>query len=189
MKKHGFSLIEVNMAVFVMAVGVLALAALYPLGLRESVQSADDLRQSMFADALLNAATAAAGSTNMTWSDWSKVRTTAQINDLTRSSEASIRTSGTVPQSVKNAVTAALNDHNNNRGSGDPQMKLGENCEMYLFRVSRNGYDQQDDGSPVMGFIVLSAAQDLGQYSNYRRNTFMAKQQLYYAEALFHGNY
>ena len=43
MKHSGFSLIEVNMAVFVLAIGVLSMAALYPLGLRESIQSQADL--------------------------------------------------------------------------------------------------------------------------------------------------
>lgn len=185
----GFSLIEVNMAVFVMAFGVIALAALYPLGLRESVQSSDDLNESMFADMLLNAAVSAAGSTNVLWTDWQRVRTPVEIRDLTSSSEARMRTSSTVPTLIKTAVTTALNEHNNNRGSDSPRMELGQNCEMYVFRVSRYGAEQRDNGSPLMGFIVTSLMQDLSQYSTYRRNLMLSKQQLYYAEALFHGQY
>ncbi len=45
----GFSLIEVNMAVFVMGFGVLALMALFPAGLREGMQNRADLKQTMFA--------------------------------------------------------------------------------------------------------------------------------------------
>ena len=52
--RHGFSLIEVNLAVFVMAVGILALMGLFPTGLRESMQSRADLKQTMFADYALS---------------------------------------------------------------------------------------------------------------------------------------
>lgn len=60
MRHSGFSLIEVNMAVFVLAVGILSMAVLYPLGLRESMQSQADLKQSMFADYVLSVAVATA---------------------------------------------------------------------------------------------------------------------------------
>jgi Tfp pilus assembly protein PilV len=58
MRNSGFSLIEVNMAVFVLAVGILSMAVLYPLGLRESMQSQSDIKQSMFADYVLSMAVA-----------------------------------------------------------------------------------------------------------------------------------
>jgi len=69
-RQAGFSLMEVNMAIFVMAVGVLGIAALFPLGLRESTQSQADLKQSMFADYMLNQAVAAASRTDIKWSVW-----------------------------------------------------------------------------------------------------------------------
>ena len=53
-KRTGFSLIEVNMAIFVMAIGVLSIVALFPLGLRESFQGNADLKQSATADYYLN---------------------------------------------------------------------------------------------------------------------------------------
>ena len=58
------------MAVFVMAVGILSMVVLYPLGLRESTQGQADLKQSMFADYLLNQAVAAASRTDIKWSEW-----------------------------------------------------------------------------------------------------------------------
>ena len=77
MKRHvrqaGFSLMEVNMAVFVMAVGILSMVVLYPLGLRESTQGQADLKQAVFADYLLNQAVAAASLTNFPWSEWKRV--------------------------------------------------------------------------------------------------------------------
>ena len=58
------------MAVFVMAVGILSMVVLYPLGLRESTQGQADLKQAIFADNLLNQAVAAASLTNFPWQGW-----------------------------------------------------------------------------------------------------------------------
>jgi len=63
---------EVNMAVFVMAIGILGMVALFPLGLRESTQGQADLKQSMFADSVLNFLVAEASQTNVTWTEWLK---------------------------------------------------------------------------------------------------------------------
>jgi len=68
--RAGFSLMEVNMAVFVMAIGILSMVALFPLGLRESTQGQADITQAMFGDYLLNQAVAAASLTNFPWSQW-----------------------------------------------------------------------------------------------------------------------
>lgn len=52
--RRGFSLIEVNLAIVVVAGGLLALFALFPAGLRMSVSAVSDTRQAMFADAVLS---------------------------------------------------------------------------------------------------------------------------------------
>jgi hypothetical protein len=66
----GFTLMEVNLAVFIMAVGVLAMVSLYPLAFRESQQSSDDVAASALADGILSPLAAALSSTNTTWSRW-----------------------------------------------------------------------------------------------------------------------
>ena len=58
--KSGFSLIEVNMAIFVLAGGALALMGLFPLGLRESLASRNEMRLAAFAERLMGAARIAA---------------------------------------------------------------------------------------------------------------------------------
>ncbi len=73
MRRSGFSLIEVNMAVFVLAIGILSMAVLYPLGLREGMQSQADLKQSMFADYVLSVAVAAASKETLKTFDAIKV--------------------------------------------------------------------------------------------------------------------
>ena len=52
--KKAFTLIEVNLAIFIMAGGVLAMISLYSLGFRESRQSREDVASSAMADAILN---------------------------------------------------------------------------------------------------------------------------------------
>lgn len=74
-QRFGFSLMEVNMAVFVMAVGILSMIALYPLGLRESTQGQADLKQSMLAEYMLNQAVGIASQKEITWSEWKNVVT------------------------------------------------------------------------------------------------------------------
>lgn len=70
----GFSLIEVNMAIFVMAIGILSMVVLYPLGMRESRQGQDDLQQSMMADHILNKYVAALSRPEITWASWRSVK-------------------------------------------------------------------------------------------------------------------
>ena len=71
--RRGFTLMEVNLAVFVMAMGILAMVGLYPLGFRESQQSRDDVAAAILADTVFSAATAALSATNCAWSDWKNV--------------------------------------------------------------------------------------------------------------------
>ncbi len=58
--RAGFSLIEVNMAIFVLAGGALALLGLFPLGLRESNAARNEMRTTAFCERFLGAARVAA---------------------------------------------------------------------------------------------------------------------------------
>ena len=68
--RAAFTLMEVNLAIFIMAVGVLAMTSLYPLGFRESQQARDDVRAAVVADDVLGQLTAALSSRNIKWQDW-----------------------------------------------------------------------------------------------------------------------
>ena len=70
MRRFGFTLIEVNLAMFIMAMGTLGLVSLYAFGYRENQQSNEDVRAAAVAEMHLNAMIAALSSTNMTWSAW-----------------------------------------------------------------------------------------------------------------------
>ena len=51
--RKGFTLVEVNLAIFIMAVGVLSMCGLYSLGYRENRQSVEDVASASYADAYL----------------------------------------------------------------------------------------------------------------------------------------
>ena len=68
--RAAFTLMEVNLAIFIMAVGVLAMTSLYPLGFRESQQARDDGRAAIVADDVLGQLTAALSSRNIEWQRW-----------------------------------------------------------------------------------------------------------------------
>ena len=68
--RAAFTLMEVNLAIFIMAVGVLAMTSLYPLGFRESEQSRDDVDAAIAADEVLGKLTAALSARGIEWKDW-----------------------------------------------------------------------------------------------------------------------
>ena len=71
--RKAFTLMEVNLALMVMAVGTLALVSLYTFGYRENRQSIEDVSATGVADSVLGSLTLMLASTNVTWSDWQKI--------------------------------------------------------------------------------------------------------------------
>lgn len=68
-RREAFSLMEVNLAVFLIAFGLLALFSLFPLGLKECQMAVDETREVMFADYVLGTLEGnAIAITN--WNDW-----------------------------------------------------------------------------------------------------------------------
>ena len=75
MNMRGFTLIEVNLAMFIMAVGTLGLVSLYSFGYRENQQSVEDVRGAAVAEVNMNELISALSSTNVTWSQWCGIGT------------------------------------------------------------------------------------------------------------------
>jgi Tfp pilus assembly protein PilV len=73
--RRAFTLIEVNLAIMVMAMGVLGLISLYSLGYRESQQSNEDVEASALAERNMNALVTMLSDTNMTWTAWNSIGT------------------------------------------------------------------------------------------------------------------
>ena len=72
-QRAGFTLMEVNLAIFIMAVGVLSMCSLYTLGYRENRQSVEDVASAAFADAYLAPLITGLSATNMTWTAWTQI--------------------------------------------------------------------------------------------------------------------
>jgi len=67
MMKKAFTLIEVNLAILVMAGGILSVIVLYSMGFRELRQSREDIASAAYADAVMSPLVAALSSTNLSW--------------------------------------------------------------------------------------------------------------------------
>ena len=76
--RRGFTLVEVNLAIFIMAAGVLAMVSLYSLGMRESRQSVEDVAVAGYADAVFAPLVAKLSATSMTWQGWTSIGSTPQ---------------------------------------------------------------------------------------------------------------
>lgn len=68
--KKAFTLIEVNLAMLIMAGGVLVMCGLYSLGFRENRQSVEDVAAASFADTYLGPLVQGLSATNLPWSAW-----------------------------------------------------------------------------------------------------------------------
>lgn len=145
------------MAVFVMAMGILSMAVLFPLGLRESNLGLADLKQSSFADYILNQAVAAAQLPDVKWSEWKQVGEAELHDDRDFQSDLS---------KLPSFITK--------------KMDISPNSDDGKFRIRccrPKGYSGRR-----MAFMVQSTEmENLKRYSQYKQNT------IYYAEAYFRG--
>lgn len=66
--RRAFTLIEVNLAMLIMAGGILSIVGLYAFGYRENRQSREDVAATAMADAILGQLTMALTATNLKWS-------------------------------------------------------------------------------------------------------------------------
>ena len=72
--KRAFTLMEVNLAILVMAGGILSIVGLYSLGFRENRQSTEDVASAAYADAVLSPLVMALSATNVTWQQFQKIQ-------------------------------------------------------------------------------------------------------------------
>lgn len=66
--KKAFTLMEVNLAILIMAGGILSVLGLYSLGYRENRQSREDVASAAYADAVISPLVMALTATNLKWS-------------------------------------------------------------------------------------------------------------------------
>jgi len=71
--RSAFTLMEVNLAILVMAGGILSIVGLYSLGFRESRQSSEDVVATAYADAVISPLAMAISATNLRWSAFKNI--------------------------------------------------------------------------------------------------------------------
>ncbi|MCL2104691.1 MAG: prepilin-type N-terminal cleavage/methylation domain-containing protein [Kiritimatiellaeota bacterium] len=187
-RKRGFSLMEVNVAVFVMATGVLAIAALFPLGMRESILSQTDFKQAMFADYVLNIAVAAASSTNLTWQEWR--RWADQYHTQGREVLDNVGNDDCVPPFIWTTgdtgtggnLAARINDYGSSQKTGFQHTSSSRNKTYAIYCVLVPGFSDQ-----TMGILVRSLEMNTKNMSDDEMRRRLEIQPIYYAEARFQG--
>lgn len=70
--RRAFTLIEINMAMLIMAGGILSVVGLYAFGFRENRQSREDVAATAVADAVVSQLMMAITATNITWDTFKK---------------------------------------------------------------------------------------------------------------------
>ena len=72
--RKAFTLMEVNLAILIMAGGILSILGLYSLGYRENRQSREDVASAAYADAVMSPLIMALSSTNLKWSSFIEIQ-------------------------------------------------------------------------------------------------------------------
>lgn len=71
--RNGFTLMEVNLAMLIMAGGILSIVGLYSFGFRENRQSREDVSSAAYADAVMSPLMMAISATNLQWSKFREI--------------------------------------------------------------------------------------------------------------------
>ncbi len=199
--KKAFTLIEVNLAIFIMAGGVLAMISLYSLGFRESRQSREDVASAALADTVLNPLVVALSSRDMKWSDWRNLGfTTVSAGTGTGSGGANVQVmpgSGAKSGWLAYVDTKGSGENTTYYVSADPQGKANQ-VYSTLVGADRDGWglpgsptvpegmtyalvaSRESADSPVISLAVRCVRKNL-------RNTLMA-QPVFSTEVHFQGD-
>ena len=169
MRRSGFTLMEVNLAMFIMAVGTLGLVALYTLGYRENRQSIEDVRGAAVAQANMGLLVAALSSTNLTWETWTSI--------------------GEIPSGGWGHY--AGNEHNSGGADvnpiGDPTSRARSDFGAIMQKCGFNA-SFDDGGGLACGLVVVrkGARCSVSMRSGIRPGTLLYEP-LYYTEVRFQG--
>ena len=177
--RKAFTLIEVNLAVVIMAVGVLGLISLYSLGYRESSQSREDVEAAVLADRNLNALVTMLSSTNVAWSSWKAIGG----ND-------GVLPSGGSPGWLAYIDSVERRDGDDTSGGGNPN-SIAEG--VFADVASRCGSAAASyslySGHMKCGLVVYRDGARIGiSFRAARRAGSMIYQPLYYTEVHFQGD-
>lgn len=182
-RKLGFTLMEVNLAIFIMATGVLAMVSLYPLGYRENQQSRDDVWAASEADRIFNQIHAALSERSIKWNDW--VRTVENLKGSVGNWELYCESSDDyVPKnkSQLNSLAAnALNSLSNIARTKPSDLKL-DSKRAYAV-VVQPGRIKYNGGDPMLDYSRVAISMRIS-----RNSGSLFAQPVYFTEVHFQGD-
>lgn len=176
--RRAFTLMEVTLAMGVMATGVLGLVGLYAFGYRENQQSAEDVQAAAVALMNMNAMVAALSSTNMTWEAWKGIGTQPAAGWGVYAGDGT----GANPE-VNDGMDSftAPNRETCNSAAGSAFQRV----------MSAAGFSGSFDAQGLAVGIVVAPSSDYRTYSVAvrcaRRPSMLVYQPLYYTEVYFQG--
>ena len=192
-RRAAFTLMEVNLAIFIMAVGVLAMVSLYPLGYRESQQARDDVRSAALADLVLGQVTAALSSRNITWNDW-KSSVGSAVNETSEGWKSymerrgnhwvPMRTMSTKAANVLNSLMRANKDYGSatRPGTSEDDLKYAVVAQWGVRPIVQNS------GSNPTVEMKKDYSRVCVSFRATRRAGALFSQPLYYTEIHFQGD-
>ena len=187
---RAFTLIEVNLAIFIMAAGVLAMVSLYSLGFRESRQSEEDVSAAGFADAFFAPLVSELSSTNMTWQRWSQIGDTPQ-SDSSGGADPKLASDG-VTQNGKGwgAYVRSVGTEKSSRFRVQDCNSLADQVFSEILGKAQDGVSRQRP-SMKPEYYGLVATRRGGTISlafrASRRKDLLMSQPIYYTEVHFQG--
>lgn len=175
--KKAFTLIEVNLAMMVMATGILAIVSLYAFGYRENRQSREDVAATALADTVVSQLMAAITSKDLKWSEFSKIPSYPSENGWADYFENDGLVKKDPSTMGKQAFTSLLSDLKSaglpsNFETTFPQSAISNSGMKFGLVITH------EEGSPIIG-VAFRATKQPGQ---------LLSMPLYYCEGRFQGD-
>ena len=188
-QSNGFTLVEVCLAIAVMAVSVLSMCGLYTLGYRENRQSVEDVAAVAYADAYLAPLVQGLSATNMTWSKWCEIGRNAS-SEMRGHGVAD----GVVPEAGWMAYVQEIDGGADYRVKGSPRRTADGAFDKVIKQVESpyNGGQQQDSiipGEYEYGLVVTRRGAVIQlAFRASRRKEALLTQPVIVAEVHFQGD-
>lgn len=176
--RKAFTLMEVNIAIFIMSVGVLSMVSLYSLGYREQTQGKDDVQAAAVAETYIAPLVAMLSNPKLGWTEFDRIKSSPSDGWAGYREQSSTFGGGIVAPRVSRSASSiaktAFDTIRNACGKGDynfncPTADSDFPVALVVTRV---------DHSPVVSISFRSA----------RRLGTLMNQPLYYTEVHFQGD-
>ena len=185
-QSNGFTLVEVCLAIAVMAVGVLSMCGLYTLGYRENRQSVEDVASIAYADAYLAPLVQGLSATNMTWSKWCEIGKNASSDMRSRGVA-----DGLLPADGWMAYVQEIDNGADYRIKGDPRSTANAAFEKAIAQVESpyKGSRASIPGDYQYGLVVTRRGAVIQlAFRAARRKESLMTQPVVVAEVHFQGD-